>query len=98
LQGRLVDPASGAVLGEDTRIVDLAAGADGWAAPPEGAPIGSFSNVPVCPNPSAPREIDGASWLLEVTVTDQEQRTGSLSTTVTPVCADTLCSAECRLQ
>jgi hypothetical protein len=94
VKATIADPGSGAVLGADERIVDLTVGPDGWAAPPSGAPISSFANVPVCPS-AASQEVDGRSWRLVVTVTDRNQRTATLSTTVVPTCGDALCTAEC---
>jgi hypothetical protein len=94
VQASIADPTSGAVLGADERIVDLSVAADGWGAPPSGAPISSFANIPLCPS-GASHEVDGASWLLVVTVTDRNQRTATVSTPIVPTCTDAICSAEC---
>jgi hypothetical protein len=97
VRASLRDAASGATLATDERFVDLVTQGDGWGAPPAGAPITSFANVPVCPNTTASREVDGSAWVLAVTVQDREQRTATVSMTVTPRCADALCTEECKL-
>ena len=101
LTGALRDLATGRVT-FDSRTINLTATGDGWgasatAAAPDAAAIGSFSNIPVCPNEWSARDLFGHPYGLEVTVVDREKRQLTKKIQVTPECArpDDLGQCQC---
>jgi hypothetical protein len=94
----LRDPASGLVLGVDARPVDLAPAEDGWGETAAPGDIGTFANVPVCPNPNAPHTLDAQPALLDVRVRDRNGRVADATLPVVPTCAErSLCPRECAM-
>jgi len=75
----------------DSRTVNLNRAADGWATTespglPFASAIGSYSNVPVCPNEWASSDVFDHSFRLEVTLKDRRGRTATQALDVVPRC------------
>jgi len=83
--GTLRDPATGAVIAEESRPSQLLLGADGWghlAYPPSV----TSANLSTCPQNGLPRDIDGNTWRLELTLLDGAEVLGRWSGDVIPFC------------
>lgn len=93
--GALRDPATKQVR-LDGRIVNLRRGDDGWGVSGQGlttkieesAEIGDYSNVPLCPNQWADRDVFDQSFELEFVLTDRLGKTVSKKISVVPRCAE----------
>jgi hypothetical protein len=94
LAGALRDETSKQVT-VDTRTVNLTPAAGGWGES-DGADISSFSNVAVCPNEWATRDIYGVEYELVMTVTDRGGRTATRTVHVVPDCAEPENLAVCQ--
>lgn len=86
LRGTLTDPATGKST-SDARALNLKPTADGYAASSD-SNIGTFANVPVCPNQWASGDAYDAPYELTVELTDQRGRKASRKLTVTPRCVE----------
>jgi hypothetical protein len=89
LTGALRNPTTGRVTFE-SRTINLTATGDGWgtsATSADASAIGSFSNIPVCPNEWSASDLFGQPYWLEMTVTDREKRQLAKKVQVTPECA-----------
>lgn len=67
----------------------------------DSAEIGDYSNVPLCPNQWASKDIYDQPFELEFLVTDKNQKTTTKKITVTPRCAEpgekeSACRCLCR--
>jgi hypothetical protein len=95
LSGALVDVETRAVVSLERRPVTMAVASDGWleAKHPEAA--SSYLNIAACPHASLSRPINDQTYELQVTVTDQKNRTIQASTTVVPTCSSDSCQCEC---
>jgi hypothetical protein len=91
----LEDADTGALYGLEERPSEIAAGPDGWAAPARPDSLSSYSNIPACPIPDLPRDIDDQPWMLGMRVTDCEGRRGEHRITVFPRCSDATCECFC---
>jgi hypothetical protein len=93
--GALRDPDTKQVR-LDGRTVNLVRQPDGWGVSGQGVTgdisaqpgIGDYSNVPLCPNQWADRNIYDQPFELDVEVTDRQKKTASKTITVTPRCAE----------
>jgi hypothetical protein len=102
LRGRLLDPATGALLTEEGRTVDLLPSAgDPSLFVPDLRSYTNVSNVPVCPS-SLPGDHYGHEVTVEVVVTEKiSGRAGGAQRRATPSCRQTdptqlqLCQCEC---
>lgn len=80
----------------DGRTVNLRRQDDGYGVTGQGtgpnivesAEIGDYSNVPLCPNRWASKDIHDQPFELELVVTDRNRKTASKKITVTPRCAE----------
>ncbi|MCC6557575.1 MAG: hypothetical protein IT372_31875 [Polyangiaceae bacterium] len=93
LRGSLRDGPAGQLM-LDGRTVNLEPQDDGWGTSVD-TDISTFSNVPVCPNGWSTRDIYDQDYLLTVTLTDRDERTGSKTVTVRPVCGEAEVVDEC---
>jgi hypothetical protein len=99
LTGALRDLASGRVS-VDSRTVNLTSTGDGWGVSGvsvgsiSGA-IGSFSNIPCCPNQWSSTDLFGHPYGLEVTIRDRRKRELTKKVEVTPECAQPANLEEC---
>lgn len=108
ITGALRDPSTQQVR-LDGRTVNLKRQDDGYGVAGMGtgsniadsAEIGDYSNVPLCPNQWASKDIYDQPFELELLVTDRNRKTMSKKITVTPRCAEpgekeTACRCLCR--
>jgi len=95
LSGALVDVETRAVVSLERRPVTMAVANDGWleAKHPEAA--SSYLNIAACPHASLSRPINDRTYELQVSVTDQRNRTIQASTTVVPTCSSDSCRCQC---
>jgi hypothetical protein len=99
-RGRYRDPSSGHELAFDGRNANLVVGSDGWARP-DAALLSDFANIAPCPDYDQARDVQGTPAILEVTVSDQDGRSATVSQMVVPTCAAAdassraLCVCEC---
>ena len=106
--GALRDPSTNQVR-LDGRTVNLKRQQDGWGVTGQGtganiadsAEIGDYSNVPLCPNQWASKDIFDQPFSLEFVITDRQKKTVTKKITVTPRCAEpgereTACKCLCR--
>ncbi|MBX3229830.1 MAG: hypothetical protein KIT84_05805 [Labilithrix sp.] len=106
--GALRDPATKQVR-LDGRTVNLRRQDDGWGVTGRGTAtniedsdeIGDYSNVPLCPNQWADRDVFDQPFELELVLTDRRQKTASKKITVVPRCAEpgakeVACKCLCR--
>lgn len=81
----------------DGRTVNLIKETDGFGVSGQGtgsdiaasSEIGDYSNVPLCPNQWASKDIYDQPFQLELLVTDRRKKTMTKKITVTPRCAET---------
>lgn len=93
--GALRDPVT-KQLRLDGRTVNLRREPDGWGTTGRGtttniedsAEIGDYSNIPLCPNQWAERDVFDQTFELEVVVTDRKKKTVSKKIDVVPRCAE----------
>jgi hypothetical protein len=84
----------------DSRTINLVPTGDGWGvsasldAPASNA-IGSFSNIPVCPNEWSATDVYDHAYSLEVTIHDRKGRMLTKAIRVTPRCDEPENLAEC---
>jgi hypothetical protein len=83
----------------DSRTINLTATGDGWGASAASASspggIGSFSNVPACPNNWSATNLYGHSYGLEVTIRDRAKRELTKKIAVTLACGQPENLGEC---
>lgn len=79
------DTATPRVLTLEHRPVRLLPSADGWARPESG--YQDLANVAVCSVTEAV-DFDQATWRLEVTLEDEDGRTGETAVLIRPVCSN----------
>jgi hypothetical protein len=94
LAGAVRDEATGQVR-VDNRTVTLRA-KDGGIAGSVPSNITTFSNIPVCPNQWASKDVFDQTFLLEVSVVDRQGKGASSQVHVRPYCAEPKNEAECR--
>ena len=93
--GALRDPATRQVR-LDGRTVNLRRQPDGWGVTGRGtstniadsAEIGDYSNIPLCPNQWAARDLYDQSFELEFVVTDRLKKSVTKKINVVPRCAE----------
>jgi len=93
--GALRDPETNQVR-LDGRTVNLKRQSDGWGTTGQGttsniadsAEIGDYSNVPLCPNQWANRDIFDQPFTLELVLTDRLKKTVTKKINVVPRCAE----------
>jgi hypothetical protein len=84
--GQFRNPAGGAMNGYDARTkIDLKLGTDGWGRI-DASDNSNLTNVNPCPDYGA-KNVQGDTWLLEVTAKDQSGRSGTASMPVVPTCS-----------
>lgn len=79
----------------DNRNINLVSTEDGWGGSVVGD-IATFANIPLCPNNWSTTNIFNNSYLLTVTLTDQEDREVTVTRQVTPVCVSGSKQAACE--
>lgn len=87
---KLAGSVRDAVTGEerlDARTVNLDVGDDGWGTSRD-TNIGTFANIPVCPNLWSSNDLYDQPIALTLTVTDREKRVATTTITVTPTCSE----------
>lgn len=100
LTGWLFDPASGEVVGLESRPAELLVLDDGWAWPARPDSLASFANIAACPSADLPRDVHDQPWVLAVRVEDCAGRSVEAKVLVTPRCAvDTaaVCACQCDM-
>jgi len=97
LTAALRDPATQQVIALEQRPVRLVDGGDGWGRAE--STFDHLANVPACPNAAAARDVDGATWGLELRLDEAGGRTATVTLVVTPRCGlvgeDEECRCEC---
>jgi hypothetical protein len=93
----LIDDCSGLAVVDDRPVI-LEQGADGWGEPKQPSELSNYANVPVCPDPNAPRDHNDEVHTLKVTITDRYGKTASRTIHVTPVCGEPDKLAECKCE
>jgi hypothetical protein len=95
LRGELRDPATNDQIAFDARTTNLILGTDGWGRP-DPSNNSNVSNVNACPD-YTPKDVQGKTYLLGMTVVDRENRKASLSIPVVPTCmlANPAVQADC---
>jgi hypothetical protein len=97
LTAALRDASSQQVIALEQRPVRLVDNGDGWGRAE--SPFDHLANVPACPNAAAARDVDGATWMLELRLDEVGGRTATTTLVVAPRCAipDQLdeCACEC---
>jgi len=78
----------------DARVVNLDPTGDGWGRSDDND-ISTFSNVPVCPNQWASKDIYNGEFELTVAVTDRRDRRVTKAVRVVPTCAESMRLEEC---
>jgi hypothetical protein len=100
LTGALRDLASGRVS-VDSRTINLTSTGDGWGVSGSSGgsisgAIGTFSNIPSCPNQWSKTDLFGHVYALEVTIRDRRKRELTKKIAVTPECGQPENLEECR--
>jgi hypothetical protein len=108
LTGALRDPVTKQVR-LDGRTLNLRREEDGWGTTGRGAEtdlassdaIGDYSNIPLCPNQWADRDVFDQTFELEVVVVDSRKKSVSKKINVIPRCAEpgekeTACRCLCK--
>lgn len=93
--GAVRDPISKQVR-LDGRTVNLRREPDGWGATGQGTStdlessqaISNYSNIPLCPNQWASKDVYDEPFQLEVRVQDSRKKTATATINVTPRCAE----------
>lgn len=98
ISAALRDPCDGKLVGLEQRPIDLRARDDGWAEPKDPVQLSNYSNLSVCPRANGMRDVNGAPYTLEVSVTDRDGRTAATSLTVVPTCAEADYLAQCECE
>jgi hypothetical protein len=96
LTAALRDPASQQVIALEQRPVRLVDSGDGWGRPE--SMFDHLANVPACPSASATRDVDGATWVLEMRLDEVGGRTATTSLTIAPRCASASEIEECQCE
>jgi hypothetical protein len=97
LTAALRDPSTQQVIALEQRPVRLVEGSDGWGRPE--STFDHLANVPACPNAAAARDVDGATWRLELRIEEPGGRMAETALSVVPVCTlageTEECACEC---
>jgi hypothetical protein len=90
----LLDTCDNQVLQLDRRSTQLDVGADGWGV----SSLTSFGNLPVCPQLTAARDLNGVPYTIKVSIEDAAGQKATSSLTVVPTCMDgaSRCACECN--
>ena len=83
--GELRDPDTNDQVGFDARTTNLILGSDGWGRP-DPSNNSNVANVSACPD-FTPKDVQGKTYLLGVTVVDRENRKATVSIPIVPTCA-----------
>jgi hypothetical protein len=89
----LVDGCDRQIIQIDKRPTHLELGADGWGT----STVTTFSNLPVCPQLTAKRDLHDVPYDVMVVVEDSGGQKASATLTVVPACqsGDPLCMCQC---
>jgi hypothetical protein len=99
-RGRYRNPDNRNEIAFDGRSATVHVDSDGWARP-DPSQLSDFANIPPCPDYDPARDVHGTPALLEMTVTDRDKRSVTVTRTVVPTCtgsdgqARALCECEC---
>jgi hypothetical protein len=96
LTAALRDVTSQQVIALEQRPVRLDVGGDGWGH--ARSTFDDLANVPACPNAAASRDVDGATWLLELRLDEAGGRTATTSVMIVPRCRLDDQMEECRCE
>lgn len=88
LNGALRDTATNAVSPVDGRYLNLDPTADGWAES-DATDISTYSNIAVCSNHWASKDVFDQTFQLELSVTDRTGKKGKVVRSVVPRCDET---------
>jgi hypothetical protein len=90
----LVDACDQQVIVIDQRPTVLEMDADGWGV----STVTSFSNLPVCPQLTAARDLTDVPYTIKVSVKDANGQMASSEISVVPTCQDgtSRCACECN--
>jgi hypothetical protein len=99
-RGRFRDPTTMVELAFDGRSADLTVGADGWGRP-DVTQLSNLTNIALCPDNDPTRDNQGQTALLEMTASDQQGHSVTVTASVVPTCTSpdaatrALCVCEC---
>ncbi len=90
----LIDTCDNQVLNIERRPTQLDVGSDGWGV----SSLTSFSNLPVCPQLTAARDLTNVPYTVTVAIDDGDGHKAESSLTVVPSCLDgtSRCACECN--
>ena len=83
--GELRDPDTNDQVGFDARTTNLILGSDGWGRP-DPSNNSNVANVSACPD-YTPKDVQGKTYLLGLTVVDRENRKAQVTIPIVPTCA-----------
>jgi hypothetical protein len=91
----LVDACDDQVIVIDQRPTVLEMDADGWGV----STVTSFSNLPVCPQLTAARDLTSVPYTIKVSIKDANGQMAASELSVVPTCQDgtSRCACECNL-
>jgi len=89
----LVDGCDQQIIQIDKRPTHLVPDADGWGT----STVTTFSNLPVCPQLTAKRDLHDVPYNVQVVIEDTGGHKASAAVTVVPACppGDALCMCQC---
>ncbi|HWA78251.1 MAG TPA: hypothetical protein VG937_38210 [Polyangiaceae bacterium] len=94
----LVDDESGAVLTVDRRPIVLEPTAGDALAPKNPSGLSNYANVAACPVAGLTRPVNGTAYTLDMTVTDEAERSAQRWLQVIPSCMDGSTANACRCE
>ena len=89
----LIDGCNGDIIDLDSRPTLLVTGSDGWGV---STPT-TFANLPVCPHPTATRDLNDVQYRMQVVVEDDDGRKATTELTLMPRCPANapMCNCQC---
>lgn len=95
----LIDDCTNETLAVERRTILMKPNADGWLEPDQPMEISSYSNLPICPNAGARRELEGEHYKISVSLKDRAGRRVEAMVRVKTECAEAehrdVCLCEC---
>lgn len=93
LTAALVDACDNELLKLDRRPTQLEPDGDGWGA----SSVTTFSNLPMCPQVTAERDLNSVPYMVTVTIEDSADHSASSTITLVPTCpgGPSRCPCEC---
>jgi hypothetical protein len=89
----LIDGCNGEIIDLDRRPTMLVEGSDGWGV----SSATTFANLPVCPHPTATRDLNEVPYRMQVVVEDDDGRKATTELTLVPKCPANapMCNCQC---